>query len=242
MLSLDRQNALREAYQTSHPGWRPATELFAAWARELLPPQGRLLDVGCGRGGLIEQLGHSLELVTGVDPDPRSLAEHRLGGRLARAAARAGSLPFANAAFDLALASWLLEHLARPEEALAEIGRVLKPGGALVFITPNRRHPLVASYGRLGRLARAAGRQPQLVSHLYGRAAADTFRVAYRANSQAELRGLAAGAGLALARLAVVPDPTYLALAPRLLRPLAWLERRLGPGRGVHLVGVLRKG
>lgn len=170
MLSLDRQNALREQWRPANPGWRPATEVYADLVRSHLRPDSRLLDVGCGRGGLVEQLAHPLTQIVGVDPDWLSLKEHRLG--LPRAAAISQALPFAPHSFDLIFASWVLEHLAHPQADLTEIARVLKPGGVFVFITPNRRHPLVGMNRWLARFARL---QDKLVETLYGRAAADTF-------------------------------------------------------------------
>lgn len=237
MLSLERQNWLRERYRQMRPGWRPATEVYAGLVRGYLRPESWVLDVGCGRGGLVEQLGHPLSQVVGVDPDVESLYEHRLP--LPRAAAFSDALPFAANRFDLAFASWLLEHLERPGRELAEVGRVLRPGGVLIFITPNRLHPLVS----LNRLSGRVGRlQAWLVGWLYGRAAADTFPAYYRANTAADLRWLGAESGLRLVALQVIADPTYLALRPGLFRPAVWLEEHLPVGRQIHLVGVLQKG
>ncbi|MFW6098202.1 MAG: methionine biosynthesis protein MetW, partial [Chloroflexota bacterium] len=85
MLPLDRQNTLREQYRRRHPQWRPATEVYAELVRQNLRPDSRVLDLGCGRGGLVEQLEHPLRLIAGVDPDHRSLREHRLPLPCARA-------------------------------------------------------------------------------------------------------------------------------------------------------------
>lgn len=236
MLSLERQNAWREVYAAGHPGWRPATERFAAHVRAARRPAGRLLDLGCGRGGLVEQLDDPMDVI-GIDPDFASLREHRLP-RLPRAAALSGRLPFAAATFDVVAASWLLEHLAAPATTLAEIARVLRPGGAFVFITPNAGHPLAWGNHLAGRLGRAQG---QLVDWLYGRAGADTFPTAYRANAPATLARLAAAAGLALETLDCVADPTYLAFSPALFRAMAAFEDRLPSDRRIHLVGVMRR-
>ncbi|MCB8918636.1 MAG: class I SAM-dependent methyltransferase [Ardenticatenaceae bacterium] len=237
MLSLEKQNAWRAQYQQRRPGWQPATELYAAWVRQQLRPGSRVLDLGCGRGGLVEQLaaeGLPLAQVVGIDPDWHSLHEHRL--RLPRAQAFSHPLPFAAASFDLIFASWLLEHLPRPGADLAEIARVLRPGGAFVFITPNKRHPLATLNRLFGRLGRWQG---QLVARLYGRAAADTFPTYYRANTAGVLAQLALAHGLALEQLAVVPDPTYLAFNAPLFRLACAVEERLPATWGVHLVGVL---
>jgi 2-polyprenyl-3-methyl-5-hydroxy-6-metoxy-1,4-benzoquinol methylase len=201
-----------------------------------LTPEARVLDIGCGRGGLVEQLHHPLDRVVGIDPDWLSLHEHRL--KLTSAVAFSDDLPFAPNTFDVAFASWVLEHLARPFQTFQSIARILKPGGAFVFITPNGRHPLALLNKTLGRLGRLQGR---LVAELYGRSADDTFATHYRANSQHDLKQLAAQSGLQLTILHTVPDPTYLAFNRPLFRLMTYFEDALPTGRKIHLVGVLVK-
>jgi len=234
MLSLEQQNAWRERYAATHPGWRPATERFAGHVRAALGPTARLLDLGCGRGGLVEQLAFSPARIVGIDPDFDSLRDHRLPA-LPRAAALSGRLPLAAASFDVVAASWLLEHLPNPATTFAEVGRVLRPGGVFVFITPNGRHPLAWANRAAGQLGRAQGR---LVARLYGRCEADTFPTTYRANSAAALVRLCAAAGLALTTLEFVADPTYLAFSRPMFRAMAAFEDRLPADRRIHLVGV----
>lgn len=236
MLSLDKQNAFREKYRQAHPGWRPATELFAALVRRQLRPSDRVLDIGCGRGGLVEQLQHPLPQVVGVDPDWHSLRAHRLP--LPRAAAFSDALPFAPATFDLAYASWVLEHLPQPERTFASLRRAVRPGGTFLFITPNGRHPLAWLNQSLGRLGRV---QARLVERLYGRAADDTFPTFYRANTEAHLQNLCQLNGWLLEELHPVPDPTYLAFTPRLFRLMSRFEDALPRARKLHLVGLARR-
>ena len=236
MLSLDRQNEWRERYRAAHPGWRPATELYAALVRQQLTPKARVLDIGCGRGGLVEQLNHPLEHIVGIDPDWLSLHEHRLG--LAGAVAFSDDLPFAPNTFDVAFASWVLEHLARPFHTFQSIARVLKPGGVFVFITPNGRHPLALLNKMMGRLGKVQGR---LVAGLYGRSADDTFATHYRANILHDLENLATQSGLQLTALHTIPDPTYLAFNRPLFNLMSHFEDLLPAGRKIHLVGILVK-
>jgi len=237
MLSLDRQNQFREQYRLTNPHWRPATEVYAALVREHLRPNSRVLDLGCGRGGLVEQLDHPLNAITGVDVDEQSLHEHRLAW-LPRVAAVANTLPFRAAAFDLAFSSWLLEHLANPAHTLREIGRVLRPGGCFVFITPNKRHPLAALNQVAGRLGRW---QMQLVEQLYGRSAADTFPTCYRANSLDDLQRLSRQSSLILTHLEHIPDPSYLAFTETIFHLTSRIEQQLPSNRYIHLVGILKK-
>jgi SAM-dependent methyltransferase len=234
MLSLDEQNRLRETYRAEHPGWQPATEVYAALVRFYLQPESRVLDLGCGRGGLVEQLDHPLSAMVGIDPDLASLREHRLP--LPRVQATSAFLPLLRHTIDLAFASWLLEHLPQPGRDFAELARVLRPGGAFVFVTPNRRHPL-ALLNRL--LGRAGQGQRWLVSRLYGRPGGDTFPAYYRANSPATIAALAAANGMRVARLETVEDPTYLAFTPALFRLAQRLGERLPPDRRLHLAGAL---
>lgn len=237
MLSLEKQNYWRDVYRQEHSGWQPATEVYAAMVRAESGPIGRLLDLGCGRGGLVEQLASDKASVFGIDPDEISLHEHR-ALHFPRATAFSEQLPFADESFLVVMASWLLEHLPAPAITWSEVGRVLQAGGCFIFITPNARHPLTwlnRGFGQLGRW------QGQLVSRLYNRAESDTFPTAYRANTADTIAMYCAGAGMTLETLVTISDPTYLAFSPLLFRLACALDGLLPVDRHIHLVGLARK-
>ncbi len=237
MLSLDAQNKWRDEYRTQHPGWQPATEVFAEHVRKNIRPHSRLLDVGCGRGGLVEQLDHPLSQIAGIDPDFFSLAEHRLN-KFPRAVAISDHLPFVDNSFDIVTASWLLEHLVDPLSTFRAVGRALRSGGAFIFITPNKRHPLTIANRLAGQLGSLQGR---LVDQLYGRAPEDTFSTYYRANTTKELFALIDRAGLVPEFVTRIADPSYVAFNRLLFRAMSAIDEGLSQDRHIHIVGVARK-
>jgi hypothetical protein len=83
--------------------------------------------------------------------------------------------------------------------------------------------------------------QGRIVERFYGRASADTFPTYYRANETAVLHTLCQSAGLDLAELHTIPDPTYLAFTSILFRFMSWFETALPSQRQLHLVGVVKK-
>jgi SAM-dependent methyltransferase len=124
---------------------------FTEFLRDVLQPLPgeRVLDVGCGAGTaeLILSLLQSGEGAApthfiGIDIVParlrdarRAAREHGVASELA--AADATHLPFADASFDAAFAVAVLQHVERPERALAGLSRVMRPGGRLVSVEPD---------------------------------------------------------------------------------------------------------
>jgi SAM-dependent methyltransferase len=115
---------------------------IAADAAAVAPNGARVLEVGCGPGHLSVRLArqHGLE-VTGVDLDPAMIARARANadrlGDQRRPSFLVGdvaSLAFADGSCDLVVSTLSMHHWADPTAGLAEIGRVLRPGGrALVW-------------------------------------------------------------------------------------------------------------
>jgi SAM-dependent methyltransferase len=220
----------RQRYAVARPGWRPSSYIYQDLLSARLRPGVRVLDLGCGRGGVLERLHGRAGFVAGIDPDLGSLREHRAPA-LTLACGLAEALPYPDAAFDLVCCSWVLEHLPDPARTFVEVVRVLAPGGHLVFLTPNARHPLLL----LNRALRWT--QGRLVGRFYDRTEADTFPALYRANTAAQIERLARAAGLWRVSLRFVGDPTYLAFTEALFR-LSCLLERITPARlRVHLVG-----
>src|SRR5581483_142412 len=91
----------------------------------------RVLEVGCGWGELAARLGREPGIeVVAVDLSPRMVELARARGVDARVA-DVQSLPFADGRFDCVTANWMLYHVPDLDRGLAEIARVLAPGGRL---------------------------------------------------------------------------------------------------------------
>ncbi len=130
----------------------------AEYAEQLLPlaaehlaGSSRILDVGCGEGQ-ITRLASALpgvERAIGIDPTWAQLtaaASRRpvRGGPSLLARAGAATLPFSAESFDAAVACLVFEHVVDVDGAIAEVARVLAPGGRFVFML---NHPLLQTPG-----------------------------------------------------------------------------------------------
>lgn len=113
--------------------------LAARVASRAFPRPGSLLDVGCGRGEYVKAFAALGFKASGVD-SAASAAGFAPGLDIRRADLDSEPFPFPDASFDCVFSKSVVEHLARPERALAECVRVLKPGGVAVVMTPSWRH------------------------------------------------------------------------------------------------------
>jgi len=119
-------------------------EICLRWVAERAP-LGAALEVGCGTGQtaiLLDSLGH---YVTATDSAPemlkRAAANTRAagaGGRIRLQQADAHALPFPDGTFDLVVALGVIPWLEQPATGVAEMARVLAPGGLLVVNCDNR--------------------------------------------------------------------------------------------------------
>ena len=101
----------------------------------------RVLDVGCGEGQITRLAARLGAEAIGIDPTwncVRVAAERAGGPTFARATAAA--LPFAAESFDAVVACLVFEHIREVDEAIAELARVLQPGGRFCFFL---NHPLL---------------------------------------------------------------------------------------------------
>lgn len=103
--------------------------------------KGRVLEIGVGAGANLPYYGPDVEELFGVEPAEslvRMTQAKPEAARIRLVQAPAEDMPFEDASFDTAVMSWTLCSIADSAAALAEVRRVLKPGGVLLFVEHGR--------------------------------------------------------------------------------------------------------
>lgn len=191
----------RKLYPDFQQNWDD--HLFRARILERLKPEYELLDLGAG-AGIVEQMNFRglAKHVCGIDLDERVTSNPCLDeGKVSDA----GQIPYPDTAFDMIVSDNVMEHIVDPYSVLGEVFRVLKPGGAFMFKTPNKYHymPLIARV--------TPHRFHQYINRLRGRAVEDTFPTQYKANCRRDVARLAHEAKLEIDRLELYEGrPEYL--------------------------------
>lgn len=114
-------------------------------ATEELAGARRVLDIGCGDGQISRLASGQGSEVIGLDPTWNcvSVAAER-GGVAGVVRAGAAGLPFADGSFDAAVACLVFEHIDEVDAAIAEVSRILEPGGTFCFFL---NHPILQTPG-----------------------------------------------------------------------------------------------
>jgi SAM-dependent methyltransferase len=176
--------------------------------REGLPEQGRILDLGCGINTDLEAYRAPEREVWGTDfqehPELRHADWFRLLGK-------DGRIPFPDGHFDLVVAVMVLEHVADPRSFLAEVNRVLKPGGHFIGHTISGTHYVTWIRRLIGLLPHSINQR--LVKRLYGRDEVDTFPAFYRLNTEQRLNRFASAAWMEVVGIRRYADPGYFRFA-----------------------------
>ena len=215
-----------------------SAHVFLCTAQALAPRAKVVAEVGCGRGapvrdepgGAWQDLRGPGRTVIGIDIDPVGsdnpvVDEFRLIGA-------DGSWPLDDGSVDLAVSDFVLEHVDDPHAFVAELTRVLRPGGVFVARTVSRFSPLSL-------VARVVPNRlhPRVVGVLQpGRQEHDVFPTEYKMNSRRALASLF-DPSFEWAAASRTGLEQYLLRWPRLARFVNAVERHLP--RSTHMALVL---
>ena len=142
--NIDPGNVTRLVAALDIQETNPGVRRLRAWAHEALAPRAgeRALDIGSGTGSTTRELAAAVGdsgSALGVEPNPglRTIAQERAAeaGNPARFTdGDALSLPVPDASVDVVWCERVLQHLAEPDKAVAEMARVLRPGGRVALL------------------------------------------------------------------------------------------------------------
>jgi SAM-dependent methyltransferase len=146
---VSRQYATEEHLETRMSVWHPTLDgrdpaceaLTAVTAASTSGAPAHVLEVGCGTGAFAARIAAALPdaALVAVDQSERLVELTARRGVDARVA-DVQDLPFDDATFDVVVAMWMLYHVTDLHRGLAEIRRVLRPGGRLVAVTNGDEH------------------------------------------------------------------------------------------------------
>lgn len=215
-------------------------DAFHRAIRDRLPETGAILDLGCGDHTALAPYRTAARAVWGTDFQRHPTLERAEWFRLL---APNGVIPFEDNSFDMVVSDWVIEHVAQPRVFLAEVKRVLKPGGVTIAHSISGAHYLTW-VRRLFDLAPHEVVQ-EIVYRLYRREHHDTFPTHYRLNTTGQIQAAANAAGLRVEALEFFATQHYFHFS-NLLYCLAILADRFmecfGRGLGrIYFVLALKK-
>ncbi len=183
------------------------------------------LDLGCGRHLLPhwrydeeKKLIQQCKMLIGLDYDIYSLKKNyaiknRVNGDISK-------LPFTNKSFDLITANMVFEHLRDPEIQLSEIYRILKPGGVLIFHTPN-----ILGYTTIMSRILPKFLKSKLINLIDCRKEEDIFPTYYRLNSQTRINKIARDIGFEVEEIKmIVSAAQFVIIPPLVVFELLWIR------------------
>jgi ubiquinone/menaquinone biosynthesis C-methylase UbiE len=142
----ERAARTQRFFESVGPEWDALRKIFhddllrARAIAKLVPPEFVVADIGTGTGVLALELARLGLRVVAIDSSPRMLdaarekAEREGLARIDLRLGDAGALPLADGEVDAALAHMVVQYLASPAEALREMARAIRPGGAVVVV------------------------------------------------------------------------------------------------------------
>ena len=215
----------QQLFEKYYAGRKFKDQLYRDLIWNHLPGGGRLLDAGCGR-----HLKYSKELaghaeVVGIDLE--STLETRNQYPPFGVRGNLDYLPFGTGYFDLVISRSVVEHLENPAKVFREFCRVLKPGGKVILLTPNKY-----DYVSIIAVMTPYWVHRSLVSRIFQVPADDVFPTLYRANTISTLRRELRNAALKEIDLQSINHyPAYLMFSPVLFHMGLLYERltSLGP-------------
>ena len=164
-----------------------------------------MLDIGAGDGDMDYpiRIRPYASRIVGVDPSPGIHDNHLVDERHESTLEEVADQFVAT--FDIAVASYVVEHVAEPERFLRAVATVLKPGGSCFLLTPHAGH----YFGAIALATERIGIEEWLLHRIRSHDVLHDhhFPVAYRLNTRKKLMRQAAAAGFVSVEVRMIEDP-----------------------------------
>lgn len=201
---------------------RDRTMFMTEFCRRLkLEPglRGEVLDIGCGGdlAGTMQALNDEMKVYDGVDPSPTVLNHPRLRRRW-QGLFEAVDIP--SNTYDLAVSSFVVEHIPEADSFFQTLRRVLKPGGVFWALTPQGHHP----FCRCVRLVEWLKLKKTIAERQEG---VNSYPAYYRLNRRNDIVRSASKAGFTSLDMVFIPSIHWDTYFPRPLRFLPHLHDRV---------------
>ncbi len=235
---MNRQERWRQRYKERRPEWDSSSVVYRRLIGSKVHSDTKVLDIGCGHTDFLKEIYDRTPHSYGADPDAAALAKNTTIKHTV--VANAESLPFEDAFFDVVVLAWVLEHLEDPKKVFIEIHRVLKPGGVVIFLTPNTWNYNVWMIRSIPNIF-----HDFFTKRLYERQEHDTYPTRYKINSAARVERILIKLGYERDQMILNGDLTYISFNAPLFLLACFLESILNlPGfrkAKVHLIGSYRR-
>jgi SAM-dependent methyltransferase len=236
------QERYLDRFYGNRPNWIDGTSEFHEMIRRHLPTEGQVLELGSGpQNHTSDFLAETFAALDGLDVDEKARGNPALRQFFLY---QGGPWPIADSNYDAVVANYVLEHLENPAATIAEVARVLHPGGLFLFRTPNLLHyvTMVSWLTPHWFHKLVANRLRNLSAEAH-----DPYPTFYRMNRCRKIRALARRAGLEEVQLYTCEKEPSYGMASRVLFLLFMAYERVVNSSELFstfrasIVGALRK-
>ncbi len=235
---MNKQEFYRQKYRVLSSKWQDSLAIYKNIVAQNIDKKTRLLDLGCGHSDFMKEVYNKTKHIYGIDSDEEAIEKNTTIKN--KIVGFADKMPFADNFFDLIILTWVIEHLNNPHQIFKEAHRVLKPGGKIIFLTPN-----VWNYNVwIIRVIPNIFHKP-LVSYFYNRQENDTYPKKYKLNSIGKIDKILLPIGLKKCQIILNGDPSYISFNRSLFKFACLVEKLLDKKAfnfaKVHIIGVYQK-
>jgi ubiquinone/menaquinone biosynthesis C-methylase UbiE len=216
-MTVTRTTPLHSYPELAYGGYSRCDGNVAFYARvnALLTPESHVLDIGCGRGAFLDDTSAPwrnalrnfkgrARHVTGIDVDQNAERNPTLDSF--QLLTELDQWPIEDGSIDLAVSSYVLEHVEHPTTFMSECSRVMKPGGYICHATPNK-HSYISLIASLIPNRLHGGITSKVQSN---RAVEDVFPTFYRCNTKRTIIRSMEQAGFDVTVVRHEAEPAYL--------------------------------